>query len=63
MVVLLEILQELVRLIIEKWEGLINANITKGSETCRRNLPDSLNVNKKVNSFIGRNKNLDEMDH
>ena len=37
MVVLLEILQELVRLIIEKWEGLINANITKGSETCRRN--------------------------
>ena len=27
----------------------------KGLETCRRNLPDNLNVNKEVNSFIRRN--------
>ena len=37
MAVLLEISQELVQLIIEKWEGLINANITKGLGSCRRN--------------------------
>ena len=53
--VLPEILQELVSLIIEKSETLINENITKGLETCRRYLPDNLNVNKEVNSFIRRN--------
>ena len=50
-----EVLQELVPLIIEKSEAWINENITKGLETCRRNLPDNLNVNKEVNSFIRRN--------
>ena len=29
--------------------------MTKGLEICRRNLPDILNINKKVNSFICRN--------
>ena len=53
--VLPEILQELVSLIIEKSETLIHENITKGLETCRRYLPDNLNVNKEVNSFIRRN--------
>ena len=47
MTVLPEIWQELVPLIIEKPEALLNENITKGLETCRRNLPDNLNVNKK----------------
>ena len=55
MAVLPEVLQELVPLIIEKSEAWINENITKGLETCRRNLPDNLNVNKEVNSFIRRN--------
>ena len=55
MAVLPEILQELAPLIIEKSEALINENITKGLETCRRNVPDNLNVNKEVNSFIRRN--------
>ena len=41
----------------KKSEALINENITKGLETCRRNLPDKLNVNNKVNSFICRNNN------
>ena len=53
--VLPEILQELAPLVIEKSEALINENITKGLETCRRNVPDNLNVNKEVNSFIHRN--------
>ena len=55
MAVLPEILLELIPLIIEKSEALINENITKGLEICRRNLPDILNINKKVNSFIRRN--------
>ena len=55
MAVLPEILLELIPLIIEKSEALINENITKGLETCRRYLPDNLNVNKEVNSFIRRN--------
>ena len=55
MAVLPEILLELIPLIIEKSEALINENITKGLETCRRNVPDNLNVNKEVNSFIRRN--------
>ena len=41
----------------KKSEALINENITKGLETCRRNLSDKLNVNKEVNSFICRNNN------
>ena len=57
MAVLPEILQELVPLIIEKSEALINQKITKGLETCGRNVPDNLNVNKEVNSFIHRNNN------
>ena len=57
MAVLPEILQELVPLIIEKSEAWINENITKGLETCRRNLPDNLNVNKEVNSFSRRYNN------
>ena len=57
MAVLPEILLELIPLIIEKSEALINENITKGLETCRRNVPDNLNVNKEVNSFIRRNNN------
>ena len=57
MAVLPEILQELVPLIIEKSEAWINENITKGLETCRRNLPDNLNVNKEVNSFTRRYNN------
>ena len=55
MAALPEILQELVPLIIEKSEAWIKENITKGLETCHRNLPDKLNVNKEVNSFIRRN--------
>ena len=55
MAVLPEILQELVPLIIEKSEALINEKIMKGLETCGRNVPDNLNVNKEVNSFIHRN--------
>ena len=49
MAVLPEILLELIPLIIEKSEALINENITKGLETCRRYLPDNLN------RFICRN--------
>ena len=55
MAVLPEILQELVPLIIETSEALINQKITKGLETSGRNVPDNLNVNKEVNSFIHRN--------
>ena len=57
MAVLPQILLELVPLIIEKSESLINENVTKGLETYRRNLPDNINVNKEVNSFIRRNNN------
>ena len=55
MVVLPEILLGLIPLTIEKSEVLINENITKELEICRRNLPDILHINKKVNSFIRRN--------
>ena len=55
--VLTEILHELVPLIIEKSEALINENIAKALEICRRNSPDNLNVNKEINSFIYRDNN------
>ena len=57
MAVLPEILQELVPLIIEKSEALINENTTKGLEICGRNVPNNINVNKEVNTFIRRNNN------
>ena len=57
MVVLVEILQELVLLTIKKSEASINENITKRLETCRKNLPDNINVNKEVFSFIRKNNN------
>ena len=57
MAVLPEILQELVLLIIEKSEALINENTTKGLEICGRNVPNNINVNKEVNTFIRRNNN------
>ena len=57
MAILPEFLQELVLWIIEKSEALINEIITKGLKTCHRKLPDNINVNKEVNSFIRRNNN------
>ena len=57
MVVLVEILQELVLLTIKKSEASINENFTKRLETCRKNLPDNINVNKEVFSFIRKNNN------